>query len=567
MQYLSRTIPKPQEDALIGTGYHPVLARILASRGVNQSDCDMSLAGLIPPHELKGLDTVCQYLAAAIATNKRATIVADYDCDGATACAIGIRGLRMLGLDVDFLVPNRFKDGYGLTPNIVDQVLALDRKTDFIITVDNGIASIDGVAYAHQHHLDVVITDHHLAGEQIPDTNLIVNPNQPGCRFPSKSLAGCGVMFYVLLGLRALLRDKGAFTRQDQPKIESLLDLVALGTIADVVSLDKNNRILVTAGLKQIRTGYAQAGVEAIYQAAGRQSVSTVSMDLGFFIGPRLNAAGRIADMALGIKCLIEDDFSKAMEIASELQKLNTERRSIESEIQSDADIALDNFDPKHQYTICLAQDHWHEGVIGIVAGRLKEAHHRPTIVFALSEGHEPPILKGSGRSIPGFHLRDALDLVSKRNPELIKKFGGHAMAAGLTIAQHQFDLFVSEFEKVAQDWLTPEILTKTIYTDGELADEDIGLTLYSALREQVWGQNFPEPLFIGEFIVDEWKVLADKHLKLKLRNAKFSAQKFDAIWFKNNKAPEQKMSLAYKLSENNFRGESTLQLMIEGEL
>ncbi|KAA6133247.1 single-stranded-DNA-specific exonuclease RecJ [Cupriavidus cauae] len=548
-------------SALAALGLHPTLARILSARGVTHArELATDLPELMAPQAMKGIDRAAVYLADAIAARRRLLIVADYDCDGATACAVGVRGLRMLGAQVDYIVPNRFEYGYGLTPEIV--ALAAQRNPDVIVTVDNGIASVDGVAAANARGIDVVVTDHHLPGDQLPDAAVIVNPNQPGCGFPSKNLAGVGVMFYVLLALRAELRQRGVFTPANQPRLDTLLDLVALGTVADVVKLDTNNRILVAQGLKRMRAGRMHAGVAALFRAAGREASRATTFDLGFGLGPRLNAAGRLADMSLGIECLLSDDAERAWEIAQQLDAMNRERRDIEAGMQQEAlqilERPLDGLDPSSRFTVSVFNDTWHQGVIGIVASRLKEKFHRPTITFA--PGDEATI-KGSGRSIPGFHLRDALDLVSKRHPGLLVKFGGHAMAAGLTLRAGDFERFMDAFEGIGREWLTDDHLARVIETDGEIEDHCFDPAFVSLLEQQVWGQGFPPPTFCGEFDVLRQTVLKGKHLKLQLGRGK---RQFDAIWFNHADTLGASAMVAYRLDNNTFNGVTRVQMVIE---
>ncbi|MEO5933575.1 MAG: single-stranded-DNA-specific exonuclease RecJ, partial [Duganella sp.] len=423
----TRPCPYRESEMLRQGGIHPVLARLYAARGLTDiKDLSSELTAMIPPSGLLHIDAAAIFLADAIAAGKRMVIVADYDCDGATACAVALRGLRAMGANIDFIVPNRFEYGYGLTPEIVE-LTAREKRPDIIITVDNGIASIDGVAEANRRGIEVVVTDHHLPADTLPAARVIVNPNQPECGFPSKHIAGVGVVFYVLLALRAELRKRGAYEDKPQPKLDNLLDLVALGTVADVVRLDPNNRILVAQGLKRMRAGRMHAGVAALFRVAGREPRTASPFDLGFALGPRLNAAGRLEDMSLGIECLITDDEGRAWELAQRLNEINLKRREIEAEMQDTALLHLDAYEPANSSTICVFDESWHQGVIGIVASRLKEKFFRPTITFAPgADGW----IKGSGRSIPGFHLRDALDLVYKKAPSLIDKFGGHAMAA-----------------------------------------------------------------------------------------------------------------------------------------
>ena len=495
-------------------------------------------------------------LADAIHQNKKLLIVADYDCDGATACAVGLRGLRLFGARVDFIVPNRFEYGYGLTPEIVQ--LAAQFKPDILVTVDNGISSVDGVLEANRLGMHVLVTDHHLPGDSLPDALCIVNPNQPGCTFPSKNLAGVGVMFYVLLALRAELRNRGLMTDEQGKKLVDLLDLVALGTVADVVKLDENNRILVQQGLLRIRAGRACAGINALLQIAKKDSAKVSSYELGFVVGPRLNAAGRLEDMSLGIACLLSDNETEATQIATKLDALNHERRSIEAEMQEAALAALEHINPTDSCSLALFDETWHQGVIGILASRLKDKFHRPVIAFARAQAGE---LKGSGRSIPGLHLRDALDLLSKRYPHLLQKFGGHAMAAGLSIREAHFEEFKSAFETIAQGLLSPADLTRMIETDGMLDAADFSLDIARSLEQQVWGQGFPQPLFEGEFKVESQRVVGEKHLKVKLSTPNGS---FDAIRFFSAEPMPERIRAAYKLSLNEYNGKTTLQLLIE---
>jgi single-stranded-DNA-specific exonuclease len=510
-----RNFPGYAVQHLRDSGYSPAMAKIFAARGITDSkQLDTTFAGLLPFDALKNAREMAHFLADAIATQKKLMVIADYDADGATACAVAVRGLRSFGAQIDFIVPNRFEYGYGLTPEIVQ--LAARSAPDILITVDNGIASVEGVAEANRLGMQVFITDHHLPGDALPDAACIVNPNQPGCAFPSKNLAGVGVMFYVLLALRAELRIRGQMTEDRGRKLSELLDLVALGTVADVVKLDQNNRILVQQGLQRIRAGRACAGINALLQVAKKIPARASSQDLGFTVGPRLNAAGRLDDMSLGINCLLTDDAATAMQIAARLDALNRERRSIETDMQDNALAALEHIDPKDNFSLTLFDESWHQGVIGILASRLKDKFHRPTIVFARSNNGE---IKGSGRSITGLHLRDALDLVSKRHPSLIKKFGGHAAAAGLSIAETDFDNFVSAFEKVSGELLSTSDLEQRIETDGALDIAEMSLEVARQLDEHVWGQGFPAPQFNDDFIVQNQRVVGEKHLKLQLRH------------------------------------------------
>lgn len=559
---VARSVPTRAHLMLEQNGIHPLLARLYAARGIKSADeLDTSLAKLIPPAQMKGAAEAGALLADSIAAQQRILIVADYDCDGATACALGLRGLRMFGAQVDYLVPNRFETGYGLSPEVV--AIAAHKKPDLIVTVDNGIASVEGIAAANALGMRVLVTDHHLPGDTLPDAAVIVNPNQPGCPFPSKALAGCGVMFYVLLALRAELRSRGAFDKnsadKQEPNLGSLLDLVALGTVADVVPLDRNNRILVAQGLKRMQAGQMQAGLRALFNVAGRDPRQAASFDLGFAIGPRLNAAGRLSDMALGIECLITDDPGRAANIAQELDQINRERRSIESDMQTDTVSLLDNIDVASRASLSLYNPDWHQGVIGILAGRVREKTHRPTFAFAKGNDGE---VKASGRSIPGLHLRDALDLVSKRHPGLLLKFGGHAAAAGLTVREEDFERFDAAFEQVAKELLSPADLTRTIETDGTLEDGYFGIDTVRVLEGSIWGQHFPAPVFADTFRVIRQRVLKEKHLKLTLQKGQ---SRFEAIWFNHPDALPDQAELAFRLSINEYNGTQSVQLMVEG--
>ena len=568
---MPKIIPRTYLDAtaqrLADAGIAPLLARIYAARGIiDKAQLETGLNRLLPFTQLKNAQQMAVLLADAIAAQRKIMIVADYDADGATACAVALRGLRTFGARVDFIVPNRFEYGYGLTPEIVR--LAAQSSPDILLTVDNGIASVEGVAEANRLGMQVLITDHHLPGDVMPDALCIVNPNQPGCDFSSKNLAGVGVIFYVLLALRAELRSRGAFGEaspipsptngRGEPNLGSLLDIVALGTVADVVKLDENNRILVQQGLQRIRAGRACCGINALLQVARKQAAQASAYELGFVIGPRLNAAGRLEDMGLGIQCLLADDPAEAAEIAAKLDALNRERRSIEADMQQAALAALEHINPADSSSLAMFDATWHQGVTGILASRLKDKFHRPTIIFARSSDGE---IKGSGRSIHGLHLRDALDLLSKRHPHLLQKFGGHAMSAGVSIREEHFGEFESVFEAIAQELLSPTDLTKLIETDGALAQEDFSLDIARGLEQQVWGQGFPQPLFEGEFKVQSQRVVGEKHLKLKLttHNGTHEAMRF----FSADPMPEH-IRAAYKLALNEYNGTTTLQLIIE---
>ena len=574
MIFEQRTLDNDSLNELIKAGVHPVLARLYASRGIEDyADTLLELKGLIPPTQLKNCSTAAKLIADAFEKQTPILIVADYDCDGATACAVGIRGLRELGKSfnpqIDFLVPNRFTMGYGLTTEVVDLAANSNPKPGILLTVDNGIASIAGIDHANSLGIDVLVTDHHLPGDSLPDALSIVNPNQPDCTFPSKALAGVGVMFYLLLALRAELRNRGVFTNETQPKLEALLDLVALGTVADVAALDKNNRILVSGGLRRIRQGLAQPGIKALFQVANRETPKANAFDLGFAVGPRLNAAGRLADMTLGIRCLITDDESEANRLAYELDRINKERRAIEGDMQASALENLVDVDVQKIYGLCLTDESWHQGVIGILASRLKERYHRPVLIFAggTDASTDMPVLKGSGRSISGFHLRDALDLISKKHPDLIIKFGGHAMAAGLTIPASGFDQFNETFNEIAKLWLDENALNRRLIHDGELSSDEIAPDLAQILSDQVWGQGFPQPVFLGSFEVAKQTLLKDKHLKLELfpinRPATLT-KPLQAIWFGHSDPLPPVVSLAYRLGVDNFLGYPRTQLFIE---
>ncbi len=493
---MTRLITRDYDPAvarrLAAAGMPAPLARALAARGITGDEqLRLSLEGLIAPGALSHIDAAASLLADAIDAEARLLIVADYDCDGATACAVGLRGLRMLAAgsqaSVDYLVPNRFEYGYGLTPEIVD--LAAQRQPDLLITVDNGIASVEGVARANELGIEVLVTDHHLPGAVLPDAACIVNPNQPGCGFPSKHLAGVGVMFYVLLALRAELRTRGRFDPASQPRLDTLLDLVALGTVADVVRLDHNNRVLVAQGLQRIRSGRLHPGIAALFQVAGRDARTARAADLGFAIGPRINAAGRLTDMTVGIECLTTDSFERALALAQQLDDLNRERREIESDMQLDALAAIDDAVVQQRSTICLFDESWHQGVVGLVASRIKEKYHRPTIAFARAGESE---LRGSGRSIEGVHLRDTLDLVTKVAPTLVKRFGGHAMAAGLTLTAGEYENFVAAFEAATRSSCDRSIFERTIATDGALESQRVHVWTRRSLRATRLGPGLP---------------------------------------------------------------------------
>ncbi|CAM3452594.1 single-stranded-DNA-specific exonuclease RecJ [Polaromonas hydrogenivorans] len=571
MKIQVRDVPPRSLWALQQAGIHPLLAQLYAARGVHAAaELDDGLARLLPPSSMKGTREAAFLLADAMAAGKHICVVADYDCDGATACAVALRGLKLLGAtNVGYLVPDRVVDGYGLTAPIAERVKATG--ADVLVTVDNGIASIDGVARAKALGLQVLVTDHHLPAlfnEKIglPDADVIVNPNQPGCSFESKSMAGVGVMFYVLLALRAELRERGVFDAAHQPKLDTLLPLVALGTVADVVKLDANNRRLVAQGLKRIRAGALPAGIASLFKAAGRQAPVATTFDFGFALGPRINAAGRLADMRLGIECLLTDDAARADELAQMLDGINRERRQIESGMRDQAQLAADAMideDEEPPPAIAIFDPEFHEGVVGIVASRIKDKLHRPTFVFAASQApgkeHE---LKGSGRSIPGFHLRDALDLVAKRHPGVLLRFGGHAMAAGCTIAEENFEQFEYGLQQVAREWLDAATLTRRLETDGPLAPEYRRADLVDTLHKEVWGQGFAAPTFSEEVeVVSQRLVGDDKHLSLKLKH---QGEPVDGIWFGHTDALPARVTLAFRLDTNEWKGIRRVQFLIE---
>lgn len=570
MKLVARDIPPRSVWALEQAGIHPLLAQLFAARGVQSpTELDDALAHLLPPGDLLGSAAAATLLANAIEADKKLCVVADYDCDGATACAVAVRGLRLLGAHhVDYLVPDRVVDGYGLTPPISERVKA--SGADVLITVDNGIASLEGVATARALGLQVLVTDHHLPavvnGQTVlPQADVIVNPNQPGCGFASKSIAGVGVMFYVLLALRAELRQRGKFTQGAQPKLDALLPLVALGTVADVVRLDANNRRLVAQGLKRVRALAMPAGVAALFVVAGREAQSASTFDFGFALGPRINAAGRLSDMRLGIECLLSDDRSRATELAQTLDNINRERRIIEGDMREQAfAVAETLFDAQEEPppAVCVFDPDFHEGVVGIVASRLKDKLHRPTFVFAASSApgreHE---LKGSGRSIAGFHLRDALDLVAKRHPGVLLRFGGHAMAAGCTLLEEHFDTFEQGLSEVAQEWLDAATLSRRTETDGPLKPEYRRTELVDLLQAEVWGQGFAAPTFSEELEVLQQRLVGEKHLSLKLKH---QGQPVDGIWFGRTEPLPARVKLAFRLDADTWNGVRRVRFLVE---
>lgn len=566
MKIVTRDVPPRAAWALEQAGIHPLLARLYAARGVlGQDEMDNGLGLLLPPASMKNVPEAARLLADAIAAGHRICIVADYDCDGATACAVALRGLRLLGAThVDYLVPDRVVDGYGLTPPIARRVK--ERGADLLVTVDNGIASLEGVAAARALGLAVLVTDHHLPGATLPVDALVVNPNQPGCGFESKSIAGVGVMFYVLLALRAELRKRGAFDANNQPRLDALLPLVALGTVADVVKLDANNRRLVAQGLKRVRAGALPCGLASLFGVAARKAQAATTFDFGFALGPRINAAGRLADMTLGIECLLTDDAARGEELARALDGINRERREIEGDMREQAmEIAEALFEEGDEPppAICVFDPDFHEGVVGIVASRIKDKLHRPTFVFAASQApgkeHE---LKGSGRSIAGFHLRDALDLVAKRHPGVLLRFGGHAMAAGCTVAEEHFDVFEQALAQVAQEWLDAATLLRRLHTDGPLAPEYRRADLVDTLHAEVWGQGFAAPVFSEEVEVLSQKLVGEKHLALKLKH---QGQPVDGIWFGHTEPLPARVKIAFRLDADEWQGVRRVRFLVEG--
>ena len=569
MKLIVRDTPPRSAWALENAGVHPLLAKLYAGRGVQSLDeLDDGLAKLLPPSSMKGCLEAARLLADAIAADKRLCIVADYDCDGATACAVGVRGLKLLGArQVSYLVPDRVVDGYGLTASIADRVKA--QGADMLITVDNGIASVEGVARATELGLQTLITDHHLPGETLPAADVIVNPNQPGCTFESKSMAGVGVMFYVLLALRAELRDRGVFTQTTQPKLDALLPIVALGTVADVVKLDANNRRLVAQGIKRLRQGAAPAGILSLFEAASRKANIASTFDFGFALGPRINAAGRLSDMTLGIECLISDDAGRTAELAKQLDAINRERRDIESGMREQAEAAVqymfsDDEPPEsHPSGVAIFDPDFHEGVVGIVASRIKDKLHRPTFVFAASgAAGQEHLLKGSGRSIAGFHLRDALDWMAKKHPGLLIKFGGHAMAAGCTIEEEHFETFEAAFAEVAALWIDAATLSRRLETDGPLPAEYRRTDMADTLNQTVWGQGFAPPVFSEELEIMSQRLVGEKHLSLKLKH---QGQLVDGIWFNHTEPLPPKAHLAFRLEADEWQGVRRVKFFIEG--
>jgi single-stranded-DNA-specific exonuclease len=561
-------------DEIQNASLHPVLKRIYANRHINSlAQIDYSLDRLANYKQLKGIDVAANIVADAVVNNQQILIVGDYDADGATSTALVVRALSSFGAGkVDFLVPNRFEYGYGLTPEIVD--VASEFCPEVLITVDNGISSMDGVNAAKRNNIKVVVTDHHLPGQQLPDADAIVNPNQPGCEFPSKSIAGVGVAFYLMLAVRAALRDRDWFSAQRAtPNMADLLDLVALGTVADVVPLDENNRILVEQGIRRMRGGKARAGIRALFRAAGKDISACTSTDLGFFIGPRLNAAGRLEDMSAGVECLVTDSDSVAEAIATELNKLNLQRKQIEQgmlgQALDDMNTLLETLDNDQLHAgLCLFNDEWHQGVIGLLASRIKERFHRPVVAFAnANDDAGSDEIKGSARSIQGLHIRDVLDSIATRHPGLIQKFGGHAMAAGLSISRENFDAFKQAFEREVESQLSADQLEEVVETDGSIAPDHMSLQTAEVLESAgPWGQQFPEPVFDNQFEILHWKIVGEKHLKMQLRHNE-GGKAIDAIAFntlEEDLPSFEKIHLAYRLNVNEFRNIRNLQLIVD---
>lgn len=556
MKLLRRTPDPTTVQKLIREGQTPLMARILAGRGVtSNTDLPDQLNQLPDFRLMKNIEAVAARLADAIRDQKRILFYGDMDCDGATSTTVGMRGLRAMGAVCDFFVPRRDTLGYGLSRAGV--VAVLDRNPDIILTVDNGVSSIDGVRAAHEHNIEVLVTDHHEVGDELPDC-LIVNPNQPDCPFPAP-LAGVGVIFYVLLALRAELRQRGVFTQQTQPQLADLLDIVALGTVADMVKLDPVNRLITHAGLQRLRQGKSNPGIRALLEAAGKNPETSTVSEFGFIVGPRINAAGRLDDMTVGIRCLLTDDPNEANALALQLDQFNSERREIEAEMKSQALEDLEALPVQKGYSIVLYSPDYHQGVVGLLSSRIKDLHYRPTVAFADGDNG---ILKGSARSIPGIHLRDAIDLVSKRAPGCIKIFGGHAGAAGLSIYKDRLDDFKTTFETVCQSFLRPEDLEAHIDSDGELEFEDVTMVNARDIKDRVWGQGFPAPAFDGIFEVQEQQLLNEKHLKLTVKSEHGWTAK--GIYFNQPKLLPNVTRLAYRLEINEWRGNSTLQLIVE---
>ena len=559
MKTHKRPINHYVKETLIEIGLHPKLAILYSARGISSpNNISYELENLIPPKSLLSANSAAKFVAEHIDKKNKIIIIGDYDADGATASACGVLGLKKFGADVSFIVPNRFKFGYGLTPEIVE--LAAEQKPDLIITVDNGIASIEGVSNAREKGIDVLITDHHLPADILPDANFIINPNQPDCTFPSKNLCGVGVIFYLLLSLRAYYRNEGKFSNTSEPKLSDLLELVCLGTVADLVTLDFNNRILVSSGIKNMRSGMGNYGIRAIAKLSKKNIYEMKTSDLSFSIAPKLNAAGRLADMSLGIKCLISETLDEALLYAKQLISLNDQRRSIETGMLETA-LSSINITTNNNYSITLFNSNWHQGVVGIIASRLKEKYYRPTIIFAKDDNG---LLKGSGRSISSFHLRDALDLVSKEYPEIIVTFGGHAMAAGLAIKEEDFNNFSKAFERITKRLLSEDDLNLTVDVDSSILDVDLDYKTVNLINKEIWGQGFPPPLFLDEFNIISQRVVAEKHTKLYLSKDEIN---YDAIFFNNVQIQPDRIRAIYSIEVNDFNGAISNQIIIKSIL
>ncbi len=568
---LARTVCAESERRLLDAGIEPLLARLFAARGIREAGAlAPDLARLLPPLSMKGITDAARLLADAMAAGERLCIIADYDCDGATACAVLLRGLQMLGAQrgqIDFLVPDRLRHGYGLSPAIVELAARHPRlgQPDWLITVDNGMASIDAVQAARGLGMRVIVTDHHLPGAQLPAADAIVNPNQPGCGFGSRHLAGVGVAFYLLLAIRAELRTRGAQAPAAHAPLQRLLDLVAIGTVADLVPLDENNRRLVATGLARIRAGRMQPGVQALLQVAGRDARHAGSADFGFAIGPRINAAGRLADISLGIECLVSDDPARALEMAQALDAINRERRALEQSMRDEALASLDGLPAasvgQERCGVVLHQAQWHEGLVGLMAGRIKDRLHRPVVALAAAHA-DPTLLRGSGRSVPGIHLRDVLDWIDKKEPDLLLRFGGHAMAAGLTIRARDLQRFDACFDRAVQAFAEPEHFAPVLLTDGPLDPARIDAALAVELDAQVWGQGFPAPLFHDDFTVHAQRIVGTRHLRVELQGAQ--GRRLEAIAFGRTEALPARARIAYRITRNEYRGIISAQLVIE---
>ena len=562
MKLQTRTVNFLAQQRLLECGLPPLLARLLAARGIsNFEETQLGLAGMLPPDSLKSISAAARLLSDTIDRKAPILVVGDYDCDGATAIAVAVLGLRAMGATADYLVPNRFENGYGLTPEVADLAARHPRLgcPALLLTVDNGIAAVTGVERAHALGMKVLVTDHHLPGERLPQAAVIVNPNQVGCGFPSKCIAGVGVIFYLLTALRTLRRLEGCFPGAE-PSLAPLLDLVALGTVADVVPLDRNNRILVSAGLRRMRAGRCRPGISALLQVAGRSTRTMSAADLGFAVGPRLNAAGRLSDMSIGVECLLAEDFGRALELAEQLDGINQERRAIEETMREQAVNLL--CDVKKDRLALLVHDReWHQGVIGLVASRIKDLHHRPCIALA-PENEE--ILRGSGRSIPGVHLRDVLDLVEKRNPGMLIKFGGHAMAAGLSMRRSDLPAFEAAFEAAVATLADPEAFSPSLITDGPLDGPEMSLEVIEQIDSQIWGQGFAQPLFSGRFTIVSQRLIKERHMKLELALESEPRRRLKGIFFGRSEALPREAVLAYRLHREEYQGLAGVCLQVE---